>query len=134
MNGKCKMNNGNLISKDGFDFKFNPEACLECEGNCCIGESGYIWVNLKEIEEIAKFLGIDKNIFINRFLIKVGYKFSIKEKLLSKDNYACLFFDEKTNKCTIYDVRPTQCRTFPFWDFFKTNIKEVKKECPGIVD
>jgi Fe-S-cluster containining protein len=86
------------------------------------------------MQKIANFLNIPLVEFKQKFLIKVGYKFSIKEKLLSKDNYACLFFDEKTNKCTIYDVRPTQCRTFPFWDFFKTNIKEVKKECPGIVD
>jgi Fe-S-cluster containining protein len=123
-----------IIRKEGFSFGFNPKACEECGGKCCIGESGYIWVTPIEMQKIANFLNIPLVEFKQKFLIKVGYKFSIKEKLLSKDNYACLFFDEKTNKCTIYDVRPTQCRTFPFWDFFKTNIKEVKKECPGIVD
>jgi Fe-S-cluster containining protein len=123
-----------IIKKEGFSFGFNPKACEECGGKCCIGESGYIWVTPIEMQKIANFLNIPLEEFKQKFLIKVGYKFSIKEKLLSKENYACLFFDEKTNRCTIYDVRPTQCRTFPFWDFFKTHINEVKKECPGIVD
>jgi Fe-S-cluster containining protein len=123
-----------LISKDGFDFKFNPEACRNCEGNCCIGESGYIWVNPREIEEIAKFLGIDKNIFIDRFLIKVGYKFSIKEKPY-KNGFACIFFNEEKKACDIYPVRPNQCRTFPFWERYKDKkyLEELKNECPGIV-
>lgn len=34
----------------------------------------------------------------------------------------------------IYEVRPTQCRTFPFWDYFKTRVDELKLECPGVVD
>ncbi len=124
------MENEKLISKKGFAYKFNAGACKECEGNCCIGESGYIWVNPKEIEEIAKFLKMDMEIFKERFLIKVGYKYSIKEKPF-KNGFACIFFEKG---CTIYPVRPKQCRTYPFWDYFKTHIKELKKECPGILE
>ena len=119
-----------LISKDGFDYKFNPDACSECEGNCCIGESGYIWVNPKEIKEISKFLKIDEELFKSRFLIKVGYRFSIKERPY-KNGYACIFFE---NGCKIYPVRPAQCRSFPFWDYYKDKIDELKKECPGIIE
>ena len=121
----------NIIKKEGFDFSFDADACKNCEGNCCIGESGYIWVTLKEIENIASFLKIDKEFFIQNFLIKVGYKFSIKEKPY-KNGYACIFFN---NGCEIYPVRPNQCRTFPFWDYFKDkkNLNELKKECPGII-
>ncbi|WP_024791948.1 YkgJ family cysteine cluster protein [Lebetimonas sp. JS138] len=125
------MRSEKLISKDGFDFKFNPDACKKCKGNCCIGESGYIWVNPKEIEAIADFLGIDKNIFIDRFLIKVGYKYSIKEKPYKK-GYACIFFE---NGCKIYPVRPNQCKTFPFWERYKDEryYEELKNECPGVI-
>ncbi len=118
-----------LISKEGFPYKFNPDACKKCEGNCCIGESGYIWVNSKEIKEIAEFLGIEEEIFKTKFLIKVGYRYSIKEKPY-KGGFACIFFE---NGCKIYPVRPTQCRTFPFWDYFKNKPEEVLKECPGII-
>ncbi len=123
-----------IITKDGFDFGFDPKMCKECGGGCCTGESGYVWVNSKEIENIAKFLKISVEEFKQKYLIKVNGKFSIKEKKLSPNNYACLFFDTNTNKCSIYEVRPIQCSTFPFWEFFKNNKKEVKKECPGIVD
>ena len=124
------MENGELISKEGFPYKFNQDACKECEGNCCIGESGYIWVNPIEIKEIAKFLEIDVDEFKEKYLIKVGYKYSIKEKPY-KDGFACIFFE---NGCKIYEVRPNQCRTFPFWDYFKDKVEELKKECPGIIE
>ena len=120
----------NLISKEGFPYKFNQDACKECEGNCCIGESGYIWVNPTEIKNISKFLGLDEEEFKEKYLIKVGYKYSIKEKPY-KDGFACIFFE---NGCKIYEVRPTQCRTFPFWDYFKDRVDELKRECPGIVE
>ncbi|MBW2259743.1 MAG: YkgJ family cysteine cluster protein [Deltaproteobacteria bacterium] len=46
-------------------------------------------------------------------------------------SFHCLFFDEKNRRCSIYDVRPTQCRTFPFWEYFRDNPDEILKECPG---
>ena len=119
----------NIIKKEGFSYKFDQDACKSCEGNCCIGESGYIWVSPKEIEEIAKFLKMDSEKFKEMYLIKVGYKYSIKEKPY-KDGFACIFF---ANGCSIYPVRPNQCRTFPFWDYFKNRVDELKKECPGII-
>ena len=51
---------------------------------------------------------------------------------LAEDNYACTFFNLEKKQCSIYDVRPVQCRTFPFWEFFKENIEEVYAECPAI--
>ncbi len=118
-----------IIEKEGFPYKFDQDACKNCEGNCCIGDSGYIWVKPKEIEKIAKFLNMDIEKFKELFLIKVGYKYSIKEKPY-KNGFACIFFN---NGCTIYPVRPNQCKTFPFWDYFKNHINELIKECPGII-
>lgn len=39
------------------------------------------------------------------------------------------------NKCTIYEARPLQCRTWPFWpENMKQTTwkKEIKPYCPGI--
>jgi len=43
-----------LIKKDGFNFAFKPSVCSICQGNCCIGEKGYIWIDMSEIEDLAK--------------------------------------------------------------------------------
>jgi len=119
-----------IITKEGFPYKFDADACKTCEGNCCIGDSGYIWVTPNDIKNISAFLKIDEGIFKEKFLIKVGYRYSLKEKP-HKSGFACIFFE---NGCKIYPVRPNQCRTFPFWDYYKDKIDELKKECPGIIE
>ncbi len=120
------------IYKKGYDYCFETSACEGCEGNCCIGESGYIWVNPEEILKISEFLNLSLDKFYDKYLEKIKYRFSLKE-IEYNGGYRCVFFDLKEKRCGIYSVRPTQCRSFPFWDHFKTNIKEVERECPGIV-
>ena len=122
---------GELMRCDGFDYSFDPKACEACQGNCCVGESGYIWVSPEELEAIAHYLEVDKQTFINEYLLKIRYRFTLKE-VAYKDGFTCLFFDTIHKRCSIYPVRPSQCKTFPFWDHFKKNINEVIKECPGI--
>ena len=122
-----------LITNKEYNYSFDQSKCETCDGNCCIGESGYIWINKQEQKKLAKYLGIKKDQLIDEYLIKVDYKYTIKEKQISANNFACVFFDLTKKQCSIYDVRPTQCRTFPFWDYFKNNIDEVKEECPAIV-
>ncbi len=121
-----------LIRKDGYDFAFNPKGCETCEGNCCIGESGNIWVNKQEIENLKNHLNISLEELSKSYIEKRGYRYSIKERKLAEDNFACIFFDLEKKQCGIYEARPTQCRTFPFWDYFKKNKEEVIKECPAI--
>ena len=121
-----------LIKKEGFNFAFDPNGCNSCKGNCCIGESGYIWINSQEIQALAFHLKISSEDLKTRYLNKIEYKYSIKEIQLASNNYACCFFDLDKKQCSIYDARPNQCRTFPFWDYFKENEEEVYKECPAI--
>ncbi len=120
------------MTKENFNFAFNPSACETCEGNCCIGESGYVWVTPAEIKAIATHLGLDEEVFRAKHLRKVGYRYSLKENKLG-ESYECAFFDKNKRQCSIYEVRPSQCRSFPFWDYFKEHITEVEEECPGII-
>lgn len=122
-----------LAKKEGFPYAFDALACVSCKGKCCTGESGYIYVNKDEIERIAKYLGMDLGEFVSNYLYKKGYKYSIKE-LKYEDSHECVFYSRESNGCEIYEARPLQCRTFPFWDYFKTRVDELKLECPGIVD
>jgi len=122
-----------IIKKEGYPYAFNQDACSTCAGRCCTGESGYIYVSKDEIFKIADLLNLSVNDFGVKYLFKNGYKYSIKEQLHG-ESYECVFYDRDSNGCKIYEARPSQCITFPFWDYFKTHIDELKEECPGIID
>ena len=122
-----------MIREDGYSFSFIPDACVSCGGRCCIGESGYIWVNYKEIEAIANYLHLTIEDFAKKYLIRAKNRYSLKEFKVKELGYACIFFDIEKRMCKIYDVRPKQCRTFPFWEQFKCDTKELVKECPGVI-
>ena len=121
-----------LMRCDGYPYAFDPKACQNCSGRCCVGESGYIWVSPEEISAIALKLSMSKEEFINKYLLKIRYRFTLKE-MPYENGFSCIFFDKEHKRCGIYPVRPSQCRTFPFWDYFKENIDEVVTECPGII-
>lgn len=123
----------NIMKKEGYPYAFDADACATCEGRCCTGESGYIYVTKNEITKIAEVLKMDVNDFRVKYLYQKGYKYSIKENKYN-DSYECVFYDRESNGCRIYNARPNQCKTFPFWDYYKTRVDELKKECPGIID
>jgi len=123
----------NIIKKDGYPYSFDAGACSSCQGRCCTGESGYIYVTKSEIENIAKLLELDVRDFVSKYLFKKMYKYSIKE-IEYNGSFECVFYDRESNGCKIYEARPTQCKTFPFWDYYKTRVEELKLECPGIIE
>ncbi|MCR8689344.1 MULTISPECIES: YkgJ family cysteine cluster protein [Campylobacter] len=119
------------MKQDGFDYEFDPKKCDECGGKCCTGESGYIWIDESEIKILGEYLGYKPELIKEIFLEKFDNRYSIKEKPYQK-GWACIFFDEKNKNCSIYEYRPKQCRSFPFWEHFKTNYKELEMECIGV--
>ncbi len=102
-------------------------SCTQC-GDCCRHEEGYVWVTAPEARRIASHLGLSEEDFRRRYTRKVGRRTSLTEK----PNLDCILWDQG---CTIYPVRPTQCRVFPFWPENLENAeewKEVGKVCPGV--
>ncbi len=122
-----------IIRNEHYAYAFDPKACESCGGACCTGASGYIWARYGEIEQMADFLDLRVEDFAKMYLRKVGHRYSLTERQVGEDDYACVFFDTEKKRCTIYPVRPRQCRTFPFWEQFKNNEDEVRDECPGII-
>jgi len=46
----------------------------------------------------------------------------------------CVFLEPQTNRCAVYPVRPSQCRTFPFWrDLVRDGewTQEARDMCEG---
>jgi Fe-S-cluster containining protein len=68
--------------------------------------------------------------FCEQYVRQVGIRKSLKEF----SNGDCVFFDNQTRKCQVYEARPRQCRTWPFWD---SNVKtpeawaQTCQVCPG---
>jgi Fe-S-cluster containining protein len=110
--------------KDGLRF-----TCTQC-GNCCSGPEGYVWVNQEELEQIAAYLGKSIGEVKLEHARPVGKRTSLKEFA----NGDCTFLDPVKRGCTIYPVRPRQCRTWPFWNSNLTHPESweaVKATCPG---
>ncbi len=110
--------------QDGLAFE-----CTRC-GKCCTGEPGYVWVNDEELAAIAQLRGEDLAEVRARYTKNGGRRgLSLREKA----NGDCVFY-ERDQGCVIYEVRPRQCRTWPFW---ASNVKTPKDwehtcaVCPG---
>ena len=104
--------------------------CTGC-GDCCTGAPGYVWVNKEEIQRLAEQVG-EENLerFEKMYVRQVGIRKSLKEY----SNGDCFFFDNQTRKCKVYNARPRQCRTWPFWESnvrTKENWEQTCEICPG---
>ncbi|MCB1149115.1 MAG: YkgJ family cysteine cluster protein [Chlamydiia bacterium] len=103
--------------------------CTGC-GKCCTGAPGYTWVSESEIRALAENLKISVEEFGRKYLRKKGNRYALLEKPVS---YDCIFLQE--GKCAVYEARPLQCRTYPWW---AANLKSKEawqraaKECEGI--
>nr|WP_258864542.1 YkgJ family cysteine cluster protein [Helicobacter sp. MIT 01-3238] len=132
---KAKSCSQTKIATKDFSFEFVPSACKECGGKCCVGESGYIFLSLSQAEAIADFLHLSLEDFARKYLIKVGYRFSLIEKRY-ENGFACVFFDEVKKSCQIYPLRPKQCVDFPFWDKMRgkkcEDLGELFALCRGV--
>ena len=105
--------------------------CRGC-GTCCTGAPGYVWVTDAELDTIARHLGMETMDLRAQCVKTVRAGQSLRER----GNGDCVFF-RRGEGCTIYAVRPTQCRTFPFWPEILESPEawaSVARECPGMND
>jgi len=110
--------------QDGLRFQ-----CVQC-GSCCTGAPGYVWVNRAEIEALAAAIRLDVEEFRRRYVRKVG----IRNSLIEFPNGDCVFFHPESRSCQVYQDRPRQCRTWPFWSSNLTTPaawEEMCERCPG---
>jgi Fe-S-cluster containining protein len=109
----------------GLKFK-----CTSC-GKCCTGKDGVVVLSKKDIENLSQHLKMGKTEFIETFTKQFeGYTVLLDQENLTAD---CIFLNE--NKCSVYENRPVQCKTFPWWISqirSKAAWDEAKKHCEGI--
>ncbi len=103
-----------------------------CQPNCgaCCSQAGEVWVSGPEIHRLATFLRLPQPQFRKRYLRKIHGKHA----LIDNAHGGCIFLSPDL-KCTVYEARPDQCRTYPFWPQIlrdKTSWEWESLKCPGI--
>ncbi len=109
-----------------------PGIRFECqgEGKCCIsrGKYGYVYLSFADRKRLAKFLKMTTAEFTAKFTeIEDGM---VQLKYRGTD---CPFLGN--NRCRVYDARPWQCRTWPFWpENMESSVwqREIAAYCPGV--
>jgi Fe-S-cluster containining protein len=91
--------------KDGLRF-----TCTRC-GHCCTGEPGFVWVDEDDLAAIAEHRGETVEEVKGLYTRGTTRGRTLREKA----NGDCVFYDRQEG-CTVYPVRPPQCRTWPFWE------------------
>ncbi|MGI6253694.1 MAG: YkgJ family cysteine cluster protein [Synergistaceae bacterium] len=113
--------------KEGLRF-----SCIAC-GRCCRGEPGAIYFTPEEEQALASRFNLSLQEFRDRYTTSRWEAPSIREKRWGD----CIFHDEKTNLCLVYEDRPMQCRLFPFWPSLLRTRKawnRAAQYCPGMND
>ena len=92
---------------------WNQGVRFECQqsGNCCTsrGQYGYVYLTRKDRKNLAEFFKMTTREFTKMYCARTdGYY-----HLVENGSPDCIYLSEK--KCTVYEARPTQCRTWPFW-------------------
>lgn len=89
-----------------------------------------MWVDQPQRQRIAQHLGITLDEFQRKYVRRIGARYSLIER--PGTTHDCIFWNRG---CEIYEVRPNQCRTFPFWAEqleTKEDWDEAAEECPGM--
>lgn len=112
--------------KDGLRF--------ECQGSgkCCTshGEFGFVFLTPEDRKRFSTFLKIRPSEFTKKYCDRTNGVWHLKEDPKQPD---CMFLTGKS--CSVYEARPSQCRTWPFWNEVmdaKSWAKDVATFCPGV--
>lgn len=106
--------------------------CTRC-GACCRYEPGFVFLSKNDIRRLASVLKSEEKDFVRRYCRIVMHGGKKRVSLKEKNNYDCVFW--KDGGCIVYNARPFQCRSYPFWSTFlgaKMSWENEKQSCPGI--
>ena len=118
------MSKGKHFYKNGIRFE------CQGEGKCCVsrGRYGYVYLSFGDRKRLAAHLGMSTSDFTAKFTRKIEGLYE-----LIYTNKDCPFLVK--GRCEVYDARPWQCRTWPFWpENMDTAVwaREVASWCPGV--
>ena len=103
--------------------------CTMC-GHCCTnhGDSSYVFLTTAELVRLATALDLEVTTFKKRYTTRVDGYLVLRD---AGDRCVLLGAD---SRCTAYDARPRQCRSWPFGPSTRENETSedaVQSICPG---
>ena len=108
---------------DGLRFE-----CIAGCTNCC-RVKGYVYLTEQDVVRAAHFLQMTTDDFEARYVIRTRHVLRFRKPPKEQ----CHFLND--GGCSIHPVKPTQCRTYPFWPELvedRRNWEEAAGTCPGI--
>ncbi len=114
---------------DEKEFRFECQRCRFC----CSGGPGYVFLSESDLKRLEEGLKIERDKLIRLYARFVDYGDHYLLSLKERKNYDCVFLSEEG--CRVYEFRPVQCSTYPFWKRIAENMKDYIREgesCPGI--
>ncbi len=116
-----------LFYKNGLRFE-----CQRCSA-CCRHEPGYVFLSGKDLEALSENFKISKKEFLKKYCRKIDIGGFSRISLNEKRNYDCIFWEK--GGCKVYNARPLQCRTYPFWRPYMESEEDwnsLESSCPGV--
>ena len=112
---------------EGGQFTCQPDC-----GRCCDEPGGIVYLSRNDVERLAQHA----NLTVPEYL-KKDCTTTLDGRYVLRSNQSdgiCIYLDEN-KQCTIYEVRPQQCKAFPWWAEnlrSQRSWKQVKASCPGL--
>ena len=104
---------------------------FECQRGCttCCTQKGFVYITERDAGRIAAKLGMTVADFEKRYV----YRTKNLRRLRTAREVRCPFLSSEG--CSIHEVKPAQCRAFPFWPELVQSKRAWRKTaewCPGI--
>ena len=104
--------------------------CSKCPGYCC--SYPVIGLTKHDVKRLAKHFGLSFRKAKAKYTVpRDDEKFTMRRKADVHFGKVCQFFDTEERRCTIYEARPSTCRTYPggrcgYYDFlmFERNTQD----------
>ena len=132
-NGRAAKN-GKANGKKPKVVQYN---CAKCPGYCC--SYPVISVTKYDVERLAKHFGIGFRKARAKYTVpRDDEDYTMRRKADVHFGRVCQFFDTDERRCTIYEARPSTCRTYPggrcgYYDFltFERNTQDDPEHIAG---
>ncbi len=119
---------------DKTDNFYSQGLRFECQGSgkCCTshGEFGFVFLTPEDRARLAQHFNMRNAEFTKKYCDRTNGVWHLKEDVEKPD---CMFLAGK--RCSVYEGRPSQCRTWPFWNEVMTAkawAQDVAAFCPGV--